>query len=431
MKTEIKDIESYKKRLAVEVPTEEVQPYLEKAYRKYQKKVRVDGFRQGKVPLSLIKKRFGKAIQADVADDLVQEFYTKTIEAENISPVAPGIILDVKYQEGQSLKFTAEVEVEPEITVQNYTGIKIEKEIVPVIEEDVQAMLEYLREQRAEKNEVQGGAEKGFLLEADIQALDDTGFPIVGQKYEKHLIEMGKPPFGPDVEEQLVGIQTGEERRVQISVPGPDKKDNRPLTQRYLIKVHRIMEKVMPALDDDFAKSLGEYEHMDQLKNQLKENLQLQRDKELENTVRHRLSQEIVKRNDYSLPPAQIENTLNMMFEEEQKRNQSDVNKDQFLQHHRPMVVFSIKWDRIWHKIAENESIEITDEAIEAEIDRMVKSSPEQEKRIRAQFKSDKAKNRIREQLLEDQVLAFLISESKIKEVTRKPGKKKKSSIIT
>ena len=431
MKTQIKNVESYKKRMDVEVPPHEIVPHLEKAYRKYQKKAHIDGFRKGKVPLSLIKKRFGQAIQADVADGLVHEFYATAVENENITPVSPGKILDVQYQEGQSLKFTAEIEVEPEITVQSYTGIKIEKEIIPVSEEDVQAMLGYFQEQHAEKKEVQDGAEAGFLLESDIQVLDETGFPIVGQKYEKQMIELGKPPFGPDESEQLIGIRAGDERRVQISVPSPDPQNQPPVAQRYLVKVHRVMEKIVPALDDDFARSVGEYENLDQLKEQLTKNLTLQREKDAENAMRQRLSQEIVKRNDYILPPSQIENTLEMMFEEEQKRAQSDLNKDQFLQQHRPMVIFAIKWDRIWHKIGEKESICVQDEAIEAEIDRIAQSNPEQEKRIRAQFKSDKAKNRIREQLFEDQVYHFLISESKIKEVTRKPGKKKKSSLIT
>ena len=127
--------------------------------------MKIDGFRKGKAPLGLIKKRFGQAIEADVADDLVQQFYTKTIEEENISPVAPGTIIDIKYKEGEPLKFTAEVEVEPEMAVKDYKGIKVEREILPVIEEDIEAMLNYLQEQNAGRKEVNSGAEKGFLLE--------------------------------------------------------------------------------------------------------------------------------------------------------------------------------------------------------------------------------------------------------------------------
>lgn len=431
MKTEVKDVESYKKKLNVEVPAEEVSPYLDKAYLKYQRKIKIDGFRQGKAPLSLIKKRFGKSIEADVADDLVKEFYSKALDENNISPVAPGQIISVNYQEGEPLKFTAEVEVEPEITVKDYKGVKVEKEIIPVTDHDIEMMIQYLLEQHAERKEVKEGAEKGFLLEADIQALDPTGFPIVGQKWEKRIIELGLSPFAGDVEEQLLGIKAGEERRMHIHLPGETQDNNMNTEQHYLLHVHQIFEKIVPVFDDDFAKKLGEYENTDQLKSRLKENLESQRERDSENTMRQKLMQEIVKRNDYTLPPAQIEHTLNKMYEDEQKRSEKPVNKDQFLQQNQPMLVWSIKWDRISHKIAENESIVVTDEAIDTEINKIVETNPEQEKRIRAQYKSEQARERIREHLLEEELMQFLKSEAKIKEVTVKPDKKKKSSIIT
>ncbi|MBN1781445.1 trigger factor [bacterium] len=431
MKIEVKNVEAYKKKLTVEVPAAEVQPYLEKAYIKAQGKIRIDGFRKGKAPMSLIRKRFGKAIEADAADDLVQEFYAQALNQEAISPVAPGRILDVQFEEGQPLAFTAEVEVEPEITVKDYTGIKVEKETVPVTDEDVGVMLNYLQEQHAKKEVVEGGAVKGSLIEGDIQALDATGFPIIGQKWEKRIIELGHPPFDAGVEDQLMGVKPGEERRIRMPVPPSEQRENQPAEQGYSIHVHQVYEKIIPGLDDAFAKTVGEFETLEQLKQQLSENLKAQREQDAEKAVRHKLSQEIVKRNDYTLPPAQVEHTLENLFEDEQKRAKTPLNKDQFLQQQRPLVIWGIKWDRIWHKITENESITITDEEVDADIERIAEANPEQEKRIRAQFKSEHARNRIRENLLEEKLFDYLKSNAKIKEVTVKPDKKKKSSIIT
>ncbi len=431
MKTEVKNVETYRKHLNVEVPHEEVLPYLDKAFLKYQKKVKVDGFRPGKVPLSIIKQRYGKAIEADVADDLVQQFYTKSLENESIVPVAPGKILEMHYEEGQPLTFKAEVEIEPEITVKDYKGIKVEKETVPVADTDIQSMLSYLQEQHAERKTLTGGAEKGSLLEADIQALDNTGFPVVGQKWEKRIVELGMPPFDGEVEDHLAGVKPGEERRIIITAPPQEGQTEPAPEQHYALHVHQVFEKVLPELNDEFAKKLGEYENLEALKKQLRENLEAQRAQDAEKQLRGKISQEIVKRNDYTLPPSQVEYTLESMFEEEMKRSQGNINKDQFLQHQRPVVIWGIKWDRIWHKIAETEAVEVTDEMIEAEIDKMVEGHPEQEKRIRAQFKAAAARDRIREHLLEDEVYDFLKSEARIKEVTVKPDKKKKSSIIT
>ena len=429
MKIDVKDVESYKKKIWVEVPFEEVQPSLDKAYRKYQQKVKIDGFRKGKVPLAMLKKRFGSAIEADLADDLVQQFYQKCLDQEGIVPVAPGKITEISFKEGRPLSFSAEVEVEPEITVKDYRGIKVEKEMLPVDDEDVQSMLEYLREQRAEREVAGEGAQSGNLLEADIQALDATGFPIIGQKWEKRILELGLPPFGPDVVPQLIGIQAGEERRIRI--PKQDQQKEGQSWEQFLIHVHQVFEKKLPVLDDDFAKKLGDYENLEQLRIRLRENLTAQREQDSEKAVRHRLSQEIVKRNDYTLPPSQIEYLLDSMFEEEQKQAGTAINKDQFLQRQRPLVVWNLKWNRIWHKIVENESITVSDEVVQAEIDRMVQANPAQEKKIRIQFKQEAARNRIREHLLEEKCFEFLKTEAKIKEVQIKPKKNKKSSIIT
>ena len=428
MKIDVKNVESYKKKIRVEVSSEEVQPSLEKAYRKYQQNVKIDGFRKGKVPLSLIKKRFGAAVEADLADDLVQQFYQKCLNQEGIIPVAPGKITELAFKEGEPLRFSAEVEVEPEITVGNYRGIKVEKEIFPVNDEDVQSMLVYLREQRAEREAVNDGAQMGNLLEADIQALDATGFPIIGQKWEKRILELGLPPIGPDVAQQLNGIRAGEERKIRI--PKQEQKKEGPSSEQFFIHVHQVFEKKLPVLDDNFAKKLGEYENLEELKVRLKENLTAQREQDSEKAVRHQLSQEIVKRNDYTLPPSQIEFMLESMFEEEQKAG-SEINKDQFLQQQRPLVVWSLKWNRIWHKIIESESISVSDDMIQAEIDRMAEANPAQEKKINAQFKQESARNRIREHLLEEKLFEFLKAEAKIKEVQVKPKKNKKSSIIT
>ena len=120
MKTVVTDVQSWKKRIEVEVDYQEVRPYLDKAIRKYQKKISLDGFRKGKVPLSIIKKRFGDAIQAEISEELIQIFFKKAVEEEDLAIVAPGSVEDVTFEENLPFRFIVEVEVEPEITVSNY-----------------------------------------------------------------------------------------------------------------------------------------------------------------------------------------------------------------------------------------------------------------------------------------------------------------------
>ena len=175
MKTVVTETGACKRRLEVEVGAEEVRPYMEEAYRSYQKKLHIEGFRKGRVPLSIVKQRFGEQIRAGVADDLVQTFFRDAIEKESLAVVSPGTVQELSFGEDEPFRFTAEVEVEPEVRVVDYKGFKVEKEVLKVTEEDVKRTLEVLREQKAERKPVEGGAQSGHIVEGDVQALDASG----------------------------------------------------------------------------------------------------------------------------------------------------------------------------------------------------------------------------------------------------------------
>lgn len=429
MKTVVKSLSSWKKQVEVEVPSEEVRPHLDKALRKYQKKIQVDGFRKGRVPLSLIRKRFGDAIQAEATDDLVQSFFRRAVIEEKLAVVSQATVKEVSFDDEKPLVFTAEVEVEPEVEVDHYSGVKVEKESVGVTGEDVTRTLEMLREQRAELLERKGGAEAGDIVEGDVQALDASGVPVIGQKWDNRAFELGKPPLGDAVLEQLRGVVPGEERNFTIVSPGGREGKSEREEDRYSIRVTAVREKKMPELDDAFAKELGEFESLEGLKSDIRERLQAQRDGEAERALRNRIADEIVKRNDFELPPSMVENALNGMWEEHRNRPDADSDETAYREQNRPMVLWNLKWHMLWQKIAEIEAIEVTEEDAEAEIEKMVKDSEQSEKKMRALFKDGDRRRRLRDSMLEERVMAFLKDNAKIKETT--PKKPKKSSIVT
>jgi trigger factor len=432
LKTTVSEIESWKKQLDIEVDTSEILPVFEKAYENYRKKVRLEGFRPGKVPMSIIKTRFGEAIRAEALDGIIQDFYRKAVEEEGLSIVAPGTIKDIQYEEGQPLRFTAEVEVEPVPEVSSYTELKVEKEIQTVTGEDVDATLEYLREQRAEKKEIQGGAETGHIVEGDVQALETTGIPIIGKKWENRSFEMGTPPLGDVVEEQLLGVKKGENRRFVLKTPEqlPDGK-TRERDDHYSIDVKSIQEKILPPLDDRFASEVGEFESVSQLKEDVKQRLENAREEDSERLLRSRLADAVVKRNDFELPPSMVENALNTLWEDYQNKPEKRLEESEFKEENRGPVVWNIKWHLLWQRIADLENLAVSDEEVQKEIERMVQSSPGEEKKVKALFKDEGRRNRVKESLLEEKVIGFIKDHAKIKEVTVKPSKKQSSKIIT
>jgi len=433
LKTAVTDIGSWKRRVEVEVEAEEVRPYMEEAYRSYQKKVHVEGFRKGRAPLSLVRQRFGERIRAEVSEDLIQTFFQDAIRKEKLAIVSPGTVQEFFFEEDKPLRFTAEVEVEPVVDVTSYKGLKVEKEVVKVTPEDVQRTLDVLRERRAERKPVKGGSELGHIIEGDVQALGSSGVPIIGQKWENRSFEMGSPPLGDLIQDQLLGVVAGEVRRFKIVQPekGPDGKI-KDREDHYSIKVKSIQEKILPELDDNFAKEVGEFQTVSDLEEDIYNRLEVQRNQEAERLLRNRVADEIVKRNDFEVPPSMVENALKGLWEDYRKRSdKKEVSEDQFRQENRASVVWNIKWHLIWQKIAEVEGIAVTEEEVDEEIGKLKRAFPKEEKKIQALFKDSRERRRLKENLSEEKVMGFLKEHAKIKEVSLKPPKNTRSSIIT
>ncbi len=432
MKTVVSEIGSWKRKIEVEIGSEEVRPHMEKAYKSYQKKLRIDGFRKGKIPLAMIRKRFGQMIEADVSEKLIETFYQKAIEQEKLKIVAPGQIKEMSFQDDQSFQFTAEVEVEPEIEVANYKGIKVEKEILKVTQDDVNQTIEMLRNEKAEMRPVLEGAKEGHIIEGDIQALDTTGVPIIGNKWENRVLEMKTPLVDQVIQDQLLGVVEGEVRR--FKVPRSEREPDGQIQNReehYSMKVKSVKEKILPELGDDFAKGIGDFQTLEEMKDTIQKRIEIQREYDAEQLLRNRLADHIIRRNHFNIPPAMIENGLNNLLANYREQSKEVVDEAAFREEHKDKVEWNIKWDLIWHKIAELENISVTEDDVKAEIEKVVKSSDQNDQKMRAWFQDKKRRDNLKERILEGRVIDFLKENAKIKEVVVKKSKKQKSSVIT
>ena len=346
--------------------------------------------------------------------------------------VSSAKILEFSFEEGKPLKFAAEVEVEPEIEIKDYKGFKVEKEILKVSHDDANRTLEILQEQRAEKRPVEGNATEGHIIEGDVQALDSSGVPIIGNKWENSVIELGRPPLGELIQDQLLGIAVGEERRFSIIQPEKDvdgkikEKEN-----YYSIKVKAIQEKILPTLDDDFAKDISDFKTLEELKDDILKKLELQRENEAERLLDNRIVDEIIRRNDFEVPPSMVENVLQSSWEEYKKNPDRDLDEKKFREENWTAIVWNIKWHLIQKRIIEMENLDVSDQEIMTEIEKMAKASPEHEKRIKTQFKDKERRKRLKENLLEQKLLQRIKDNVKIKEVVQKRPKGKESKIIT
>jgi trigger factor len=419
LKAEVVAVNSWKRELTVEVGTEELAPYEEQAVRDFQKRIQVDGFRKGKVPMTIIRQRFQQVLESDVAEEVAEIFYRKAVQEQNVDPVAPGVLKNIQFKEGQNLNFKAEIEVEPEITVKDYKGLKVEKETWEIKDDMVEKVIEDLRQRQAEIRIAEGGAREGHLINGDIQALDASGVPIIGQKWEKRWIELGKAPLGDQVKDQLSGVTAGDEHTFLLTDKVPDEK-GRPREQqrRYSIKVHSVHEKILPELNDEFAKKAGNFETVQTMREDIHKYLKADRDSYSRRQMVHRIMDEIIRRNDFELPPSLVEYALQRFIEEYSKDNKQNVSEEDLRKQNLPLIAWNLKWRRLWPAIAKTESIDVMEEDVQAEIEKHIQAHPKDEKRIQSQYKDPGRREKLKDALWEDKVVAFLIDHAKIKETT-------------
>ena len=200
----------------VEMTDEELQPYFEKAYKKTQKNIELPGFRKGKVPLSMIIKRYGPAVRAEALEDIITEVYPKIVDETGEKPIAPGDVEEPDYQDGEYLRFTAIMEIKPEFELVDWKALEVKQEVAEITDDDINTHLEYMRKDKAIVSEAQDdqGADGVDRLTVNLQQLDENGVEVIGKSFKDITFEFGTDYLGPNTDEQLKGIKKDEVRKV-------------------------------------------------------------------------------------------------------------------------------------------------------------------------------------------------------------------------
>jgi trigger factor len=422
LQVDIQDKGRWQKQITITFPSEVVAPKLEQAYTQYQKRVTLQGFRKGKVPRSLLRDMFGKEIESAVFEDLVSEAYPGIIEQYGIKAVGSGRITETAYDPSAGLTVTLVVDVEPEIKVERYKGLTVEHEVYQVGEEDVDEMLEKIRHDNAMITAVEGGAKLGHIVTIDVQRLDRTGVPILGERYEDRRIELREAPATDEhaaFSRQLLGAQVGEKRRVRLVRSAPPARPNEPPRQtedHFEVTVKEILQKELPDIDDDLAKDVGEFESLKELRNYIRQQLTQHYAEEAQDQLRRRLMDEVIKANNFDAPAHMVEAYLEGLIEIARKESTRRVDEKALRERLRPDAIWWVKWELIRDQIAKQEGIEVSDEEVEQAIAAMQERAKEQTGADRMSRVDERMRRRVKRSLLEERVLNVIARHAKIKE---------------
>ncbi|GLH64750.1 trigger factor [Parageobacillus sp. G301] len=375
--------------LTVEVDAEKVNEGLDAAFKKVVKNIAIPGFRKGKVPRVIFEKRFGvEALYQDALDILLPEAYAKAVEEAGIEPVdVPKIDIE-QMEKGKSLIFTAKVTVKPEVKLGQYKGLEVEKMDDTVTDEDVENELKRLQENYAELVVKEDGkVENGDTAVIDFEGFVD-GEPFEGGKAENYSLEIGSGTFIPGFEDQLIGMQAGEEKEIEVTFPEEyhaKELAGKPAT--FKVKVHEIKEKRLPALDDEFAKDVDdEVETLEQLKDKIRKRLEEMKKNEAEAALRDAVVEKAAENAEIDIPEVMVKNETDRMLREfDQRLQMQGLNLELYYQfsgqdeaalreqmredaEKRVRVALTIE------AIAKAENIEVTEEEINEELEKMAKA---------------------------------------------------------
>ena len=372
--------------LTVEVDAATVNAGLDKAFNKVVKQVNVPGFRKGKMPRQLFEKRFGvESLYQDALDEILPEAYANAVEEAGISPVDRPEIDIEKMEKGENLVFTATVTVKPEVKLGDYKGIEVEKFDATVTDEDVEAELKALQERHAElvvKEE--GPAQEGDTAVIDFEGFTD-GEAFEGGAGENYSLVLGSNSFIPGFEEQVIGLETGAEKDIEVTFPEEyhaAELAGKPAV--FKVKVHEIKTKQLPELDDEFAKDADdEVETLAELKEKTKAKLEHDKKHEEENFTQDAVIGKAVENAQIDVPEAMISNEVNRMMNDfTQRLQQQGLNLELYFQFSgqdeetlkgqmKEEAEGQVRTSLVLEAIAEAENLEATDEDVEAELAKM------------------------------------------------------------
>jgi trigger factor len=417
MQTAVETINTYSRKLKVEISADELASIEQKVVKSFQKRAEIPGFRPGKAPLNIIRQRHRELIKQELVEEALRKFYGEALDKTNLNPIAQGKITDFHFENIQNgMQFEIEVEVEPEIELKKYKGLRVDQEVIEVTNEMVENAMQQLQEQFATVKEVKEAKENHYIY-FDAQELDKGDVPVIGHKYENLHVQLGSGKFDPEMEKQLIGIKKGDKRivRKESQSSEPQKKEETGLNSLE-IHVKKIEEKEFPEINDDFIKNLNDdrLENLQDLKVHLKENIRIDLAQRRENIFRDRLIDELLKENPSEVPPSMVENYLDSMIRDikSQSKNES-IDENSIRKEYRASAIHSIRWFFLKKKIIEEENLTVSDE----EALKLINESNIEAKTKQKLISDQHYLKHLKEDLIERKVIDILKNNAEIIEV--------------
>ncbi len=421
MKSVVEDISTVKKKIRIEVAREDLDREMNKAIDDVAKKAKIPGFRPGKAPRAIVERHYGEEVKSDVINKLITNSYLLAVRDHNLSPVEIPQIGDITMDKTTPLSFSATVEVRPAIELGAYDGIEVKEHRIEVSGDEVDQTVDRLREMYAQLEVVEGRPlEKNDTASIDFEGSRD-GKPIEGAKASDYMLALGTNSLIPGFEDQLVGMNRGETREIKVTFPADY--SNKTLAGKdaaFTVTLKEIKKKVLPEVNDEFAKDVGGNKSVDELKAGIKKDLEARKRDELVSAQREELLSKLVDAHSFDVPPGMAERELQSMARQQatrMARQGMDVKNFDiaaFREKNTALAQKRVKGLLLLDTIAEKEKVEVSDQEVNSALAAMARTSGQTVDAIKKYYDSlDGGLENLRTSLVQEKTLSLLLSRAK------------------
>lgn len=429
MQVSVEDVSPVKKILHIEVPQEQVAREIDSAYRQLGKTAKIKGFRPGKAPRSVLERMFRKDVHSDVTSRLIQESFVDAIKETDLKIIGSPQVDPPEISAGEPYRFDATVEVRPEIADIEFKGLKLKKSVYQISEEEIEAQLKALQKNLARSKPLEENrpAENGDLVALDYEGLKDGRPHPETKRTENYTTKIGAGKVLPEFDEGLVGMEVGQTKEIKVQFPEDYfNKNLAGVPIDFQVTLNEIREEVLPEINDAMARQAGNYQNLDELRAQIRANLEEGYAKRVEQELNEQIFKELIRQHDFEVPPTMVQYELDGIVEEAERsfayRNVSleeiGLSRESIAEKYRDTAVRQVKRHLILDKIIDQEGLELEDGELDRGLAEMADSFGQPLENIKRYYSQSPEKlDYFKHSLLEKKAIKLIIDSSEIQEV--------------
>ncbi len=421
MQVSVETTSQIERRVTFQVPAAEVDEAVEARLKDTAKNIRLNGFRKGRVPMSVVRQRYGRGVRDEVVGELMRERYVKAITEENLNPAGFPSIEPKVNESGRDLEFVASLEVYPEIELAPIDGAEVERPVVEVNDADLEEMVETLRKQNASWEEVERPAEEGDQVKIDFQGfLGDE--PFEGGSAEGHELVLGSGNFIPGFEEQLIGAQAGEEKEIKVTFPEDYQAEHLAGQEAtFQVKVHAVKAQALPEVDETFIKRFGvEDGDVEKFHAEVKKNMTREAKQAVDNRIKQQVLEALKEANDVPVPQALVQQETDAL--KRQAAQQFGLGED-FDVSQLPNELFSeqaksrVQIGLLLAEVIKANELDASDDEIRAKVEELAEQYQEPQQVIDYYMSNEQLKTQVKSAILEEKAVDKLLEQATVKDV--------------